>query len=252
MITDISKHINALQMCVDIKTFKQTLRHISNACGFEYFIYNIQITNPFDKTRYFAIGNYPTAWLEVYESNNYAAIDPVLHHCISCNEAIFWHETYSETSAQKIIDFFSHAKAFNLQNGISKSLKINEHEIGVLSLATNRELLDKNTKETLDVINNLQEYIHKTMLRVSKNSFNIITPVLTTREREILFHLAKGDTSAEVAKTLNISETTVVFYVKNIIQKLDAKNRTHAIIKAVSLNLIDLNTFKFKENAYNW
>lgn len=248
----IEKYIDTLNTCMDIATFKNTLLQLSRAYGFEYAIYNIQITNPFDVTKYFAIGNYPTAWIQTYESRNYASLDPIIQHCTYHEEAIIWHESYSKTSSPKIINFFDHAKSFNLQDGISKGLRVNDKERGILSLATNKKLSYEDTQKALESINHLQTYIHKTMMRVSKDSFNIHTPILTKREDEILFHLAIGETSAKAAKALGISEATVVFHMKNIIQKLDANNRTHAIVKAVSLNLINLDDFKNSENQYSW
>lgn len=55
------------------------------------------------------------------------------------------------------------------------------------------------------------------------------TPVtLTTREREILGHVAEGRSNGEIAKLLFISTKTVSVHVSNILGKLDASGRTEA------------------------
>lgn len=53
--------------------------------------------------------------------------------------------------------------------------------------------------------------------------------VFTVREQECLAWMAKGRSNGDIAKILNISERTIKFHVKNIMNKLGADNRTHAI-----------------------
>ncbi len=57
--------------------------------------------------------------------------------------------------------------------------------------------------------------------------------MLSSREIEVLNWLKKGKSSWDVAAILNISERTVNFHVKNIMQKLDAVSRTQAVAVAV-------------------
>jgi len=51
---------------------------------------------------------------------------------------------------------------------------------------------------------------------------------LTDREREILEHVADGDSNKEIAARLQISEKTVKHHMTNILQKLQARNRVEA------------------------
>ena len=63
---------------------------------------------------------------------------------------------------------------------------------------------------------------------------------LSKRELEILSHLAKGHTKREVAAKTNISEHTVDTHIRSIYKKLDVRNRSAAIIKAISEGLVTL------------
>jgi len=51
---------------------------------------------------------------------------------------------------------------------------------------------------------------------------------LSPREQEVLAELAKGISNAEIAATLDISENTIRFHLKNIYDKLGVTNRTEA------------------------
>ena len=55
-----------------------------------------------------------------------------------------------------------------------------------------------------------------------------VTGTLTTREREILGHLAAGRTNGEIAKALVISTKTASVHVSNILRKLDVSTRYEA------------------------
>ena len=63
---------------------------------------------------------------------------------------------------------------------------------------------------------------------------------LSKREHEILNYLAKGKTKKGIANATNISEHTVDTHIRRIYKKLKVRNRSAAIIKAVSEGLITL------------
>ncbi|NRD78091.1 response regulator transcription factor [Bacillus sp. BRMEA1] len=62
--------------------------------------------------------------------------------------------------------------------------------------------------------------------------------LLTTREKEVLKLIAEGASINEAARELHLSSYTVRDYVSVIIQKLAAKNRTDAAVKAIRMKLI--------------
>jgi DNA-binding NarL/FixJ family response regulator len=57
-------------------------------------------------------------------------------------------------------------------------------------------------------------------------------PQLTEREREVLDHIARGENNAEIASVLGLNQKTVRNHVSNILSKLHASDRAHAIIMA--------------------
>jgi LuxR family transcriptional regulator, regulator of acetate metabolism len=61
--------------------------------------------------------------------------------------------------------------------------------------------------------------------------------LLTPREIDVLEHLVRGETNAEIARTLVVSEGTVKFHVKNILRKMNASNRAEATSRYLRLSL---------------
>lgn len=62
--------------------------------------------------------------------------------------------------------------------------------------------------------------------------------VLTEREIECLSWTAAGKTSLEIAEILGLSEHTVNHYLNQVTRKLEAVNRTQAVVKAIRRGLI--------------
>jgi DNA-binding NarL/FixJ family response regulator len=62
---------------------------------------------------------------------------------------------------------------------------------------------------------------------------------LTRRQREILQLLADGGSTAQAARELDLSEETVKTHTKNVLGRLGARNRTHAVAIALRECLID-------------
>lgn len=59
-----------------------------------------------------------------------------------------------------------------------------------------------------------------------------MTP-LSPRQTQILNHIAKGHPNKWIARSLGISEQTVKNHVTSIMDKLDANDRTHAVVLAM-------------------
>jgi len=58
------------------------------------------------------------------------------------------------------------------------------------------------------------------------------------REQEVLRLIAEGLSNKEIAFRLGLSERTVAFHVSNILQKLGARSRTEAVVKAKERGII--------------
>ena len=63
---------------------------------------------------------------------------------------------------------------------------------------------------------------------------------LTPREIEVLRLVAAGNANKEIGARLSLTEVTVKSHVKNVLAKLGANDRTHAVTIALKRGIIDL------------
>jgi DNA-binding NarL/FixJ family response regulator len=63
---------------------------------------------------------------------------------------------------------------------------------------------------------------------------------LTLRELEVLRALGAGYSNKQIARQLTVSEGTVKSHMKSILPKLNARDRTHAVMIAVKRGMLDV------------
>jgi DNA-binding NarL/FixJ family response regulator len=97
------------------------------------------------------------------------------------------------------------------------------------------------TREVLDTV----RAIHSGKTRIpgivaSQIAEHMTEKGLSTREMQVLQLVAVGHRNKQIARVLLISEETVKMHVKNLMSKLDASDRTHAVTIALQRGIIAL------------
>ncbi|MEG2786600.1 MAG: response regulator transcription factor [Romboutsia sp.] len=88
------------------------------------------------------------------------------------------------------------------------------------------------------VLNGKKAYEADLVETVINNKYKNNIEVLTNREKEVLYEIAKGLNNKEIAKNLYITEYTVKKHVSHILDKLDFKNRQEAILYITNKNTL--------------
>ena len=74
--------------------------------------------------------------------------------------------------------------------------------------------------------------------RVGASANDVVIATLTDRELSVLRLMAAGHSNKEIARTLDLATGTVKNYVSDVLEKMQARDRTRAVLKAIHLRLI--------------
>ena len=99
-------------------------------------------------------------------------------------------------------------------------------------------LLRKELLETIRAVHAGQKRIPPEV--AAELADHAIDDALTAREIDVLRLIAGGNANKPIADRLSITEETVKGHVKNILSKLGASDRTHAVTVALKRGIIDL------------
>jgi DNA-binding CsgD family transcriptional regulator len=98
----------------------------------------------------------------------------------------------------------------------------------------------ENNQRTRAIIKYLIPHLSVAIKRLIPSKTDGQIPPLTPKELEVLKWLKEGKSSWEVSMILNRSERVVEFHINNILKKLNAMNRTHAVAIALENHLIPI------------
>jgi LuxR family transcriptional regulator, quorum-sensing system regulator CviR len=218
-----------------LKAFLESLKHQVPS---EHMVLALGRLNPnqhLQKLEKLINVNYPLGWVEHYMQSNFASCDPILHTPMG-KDPIFWRETFSVAKSPLAKRFIAEAASFGLGNGVSFSAASSRQNMASLISFTGEEV----TRDTqlVEMLNCLVPHLYHAMMRVTNLApMSPSAMLLSNREYDIFHWMSRGKTNWEIATILEISERTVKFHVANIIRKLNANNRTHAIVLGLQQGL---------------
>jgi DNA-binding NarL/FixJ family response regulator len=73
---------------------------------------------------------------------------------------------------------------------------------------------------------------------------------LSERELGVLTLIARGRANKEIADELSISEATVKNHVSSVLEKLDARDRTHAVMVALERNILHVEDVQSRDEPH--
>lgn len=213
--------------------------------GFEHFTYGTSsVPTPTRDSRMYVWTNMPEAWVRRYDERAYFEVDPRVSEITHAATPLVWdRHTFPET--RKRGEFFDDAAAHGLRCGVAVGVRDSSRALSGFYLSSGRERIDDafaaHCAAHEGEIQLLAHYVHA-MLTASVVDPALPTPLegapLSPRERECLQLAAKGLASAHIATLLGIGERTVHFHFGNILAKLGAANRRHAVARAIAAGLV--------------
>ena len=182
---------------------------------------------------------YDIAWARRYLEKDYRTIDPVVLGGTRRFHPIDW--KLLDWSSPAARAFMREAATFGVGNqGWSIPIWGPQGEFAMFTVnhhASDDEwsaMIERHGKDFL-VVSHL---FHQQAKRIISNELSSPPAELSPRERETLSLLSLGQSRAEVADSLQISENTLRAYIDSARHKLGAMNVTHAVALALAKGVI--------------
>lgn len=95
-------------------------------------------------------------------------------------------------------------------------------------------------RHAADVLPTIVPYLHLALTNALRVQVSLRDDMLSPREHEVLRWICRGKSNREIGSILGISPWTVKIHVRNILDKLQVKTRSHAAAKALHVGLVRL------------
>lgn len=180
---------------------------------------------------------YPSSWIQRYVQAEHVKVDPVVRLVATSNLPVFWEDITLSNPNQVVFD---EARQYGLANGITVPIRRPSGRHALFSVATDLapERLRARRSSAAGTVLLTAMYLDEVVQRLTVKSSDLPLPSLTPREKECLHWAANGKTSWEIGNILVLSERTAIFHLWNATKKLGAANRRQAVVRAISLGLI--------------
>lgn len=200
--------------------------HLAQDLGMEYLGLNIRIQIATQTPRVFLYSNYPAAWIERYQRDEFYKQDAAANLSHGTTEAVLWtDELYREAPQYR-----EAACQHGLRHGWTQSLYDLQHNESQISVA--RPVGNIDIVEFYGKAGNVQWLCHTLHAVLGEHHLSALCPPppkMSERELEVLKWSAAGKTASDVACILSLSQSTVNFHIRSVITKTNAANKAGAI-----------------------
>lgn len=220
----------------------EVLKEALNSYGLEHVVY-IAVNLPTEKRQSPLVAmTYSAEWQKHYAQSDFVDIDPVVKAGIGGILPIDWASL--DRSHPTVKKFFGEAQEFKVGGqGLSVPVRGRHGEFAMFSVTANMSpaewarLKERYMRDFMLFAYNFHSFALKAeQIEVGSDYRN----KLSFRETECLRWTAMGKSAWDTGQIMSVSERTVKFHLENARAKLKAMNTTHAVSKAISLNLITL------------
>lgn len=192
-----------------------------------------------DSGREYGAFTYDVAWVQRYMDMKYFRIDPVVTETLKRFHPVDWRNLDWSGAPQRKLMGEAMAAGVGKQ-GMTIPIRAVNGQYALFSVTSNDsddawdKFLNENKRDLLLAAHS----IHGKVMEVMDEVPDVFGAELSPRERDALTLLAAGNSRAESAQHLRISEHTFRVYVDTARHKLGALNTTHAVAQALARGMI--------------
>ncbi len=230
--------INAVSYCNDEERFKRLVEKLQYIMPYDFAICALASFGTTEKlSSYKTVNiNYPIEWLSIYKERSYHEIDPIVREHFLSFKMQYWDDTYKNYRHSD--EFKHHAENYGLSTGYTHGMRNCAGDEGSLFSFAGNSI--EHNQRTEVIIGYLVPVFHEALTRIYGIRKRKVKSNLTLREREVLNWIKYGKNTWDISMILGISENTIKFHVKMVLEKLNAVNRTQAVAIAIHEKFIDL------------
>lgn len=185
--------------------------------------------------------DYPGEYLSVLSASGLIAHDPIVAENFKTYRLQYWADTFrQQTFTPQTHQIISLAEDYGFRktsHGVGYGHGVLAQRGNLASFFCYHGL--ERSRRTEEILTHLIPHFHEALCRTGGATAQNRCDV-TPREREILHWLAQGKSTWDISVILNISERTVKFHVGNLLQKLNASTRAHAVAIALEQGLLEV------------
>lgn len=188
------------------------------------------------ESKRFVNGGFSESWLSLYVERGLHLVDPVFRKHFGDYRTQIWTRTYRTVSRKEEKEFIELSRDFGLDDGMTIGHRPPSWAAGSCFSFSGSDI-PRHDRHML-LLECLLPHLHAALSGLfPAASFSGIR--LSEREREVLSWKKEGRTAREISRSMNISERTVSFHLRNAMRKLGARNSAQAMATALSEGLID-------------
>lgn len=170
---------------------------------------------------------WPPEWFDIYVRDNLCAVDPIPRHALTTVQPFLWSEArYDRDADMAAHGVMQRALDFRFNNGFCIPIH-HETATAAVSMAGDRPDVTDETRRALHVIGLYSHDRIRSLVRQKP------ARSLSSGEAEVLRWAAVGKTAWETSVIMNIGERKVRFLLTAAQRKLNAANRTAAVVQAL-------------------
>jgi DNA-binding CsgD family transcriptional regulator len=256
----VEEAISAIERCDSLDELTRALQTAIEARGFSHFAFiDTSVAGSDDPT---LIATVPQAWEQEYRSGGFVHVDPMLPIARRTNTPFHWLTVQLPKRLGRKKPGAIKTMEAARDHGFTNGLVIPFHYLDDLgrpfsSVCTffwkdrvaNFGSMFKEERLALHII--LLYWAQRAVEIEARNRSRpsrfldadgnpLRSVALTDRERDVLSWASRGKTVPETADILTLSEDTIDTHMRHAMHKLGANNKTHAVVKAIYLGLIDI------------
>ncbi|MCU0832217.1 MAG: LuxR family transcriptional regulator [Rhizobiaceae bacterium] len=184
----------------------------------------------------------PAEWVQRYALSDFFLVDPVIEHAQNSTRPVRWSEIESQDSlSEKQRQYFREVRQFGFSDGWGVPVFGPAQIVGYFGVGRMSGPLDLSETELL-ALQALCERAHLRMFDLNLGERTRST--LSKREIEILEWVSVSKSNDVIATILGISRHTVDTHVRRIFSKLEATNRTEAVLAGFQSGALTLARYR--------